>query len=799
MNTLAELEKAFLSLENEQSSVNLNELFRRIHCRLNMTHKYTDDSLFDVNNKISDKKFIASCILRVFNTSHKLIWADIDLRIKVSSLLDSVYAEELYKVIKIYRSTNNHEKFAIFQSVGNETLDIFKKIKNSIVSLETALKVRQSYMKALRHPSAVIFVENHIHNQSLASKERLSEFFNALEEYSQANRMQKLTAYTRLEEIFSSYNKDFDQHIENQYFSILVSEIVCTIFFMAKVNFDESDLQKPAKLTIKNSNRKYPLHAIDQLFSIKLLLVNGGSGVAFDARLNILEHDCSIALDSKEINIGAIDVGKHEIVIKAKVVSLIDTPTCLLGIISWADYKGDRTESDVEVLITPQNGTIDWDTIKYQQPYSLESVDSETDLVGRKDLLENISSKLSLNKGESSILHGQKRVGKTSLARTIQSRFKAKENFITIFIETGSLDKASPEKFVRTLGEKIVKKLKQFVGINFVEAQFFDGSLQPLVSCIEDILALNHKLRIIIILDEFDEIPSQLYPYTEAGDAFFHNLRSLSGESCDGRVSLILVGGENINVIMQSTDKLNKFDAFNVGYFDKARYWDDFKELLTAPVKNTIEFTEEGIMTLYEVTEGNPFYTKFIAKNLYRMMCEKRCSFITSDEMNEAITETILNLEAINVNHFWSDGIRVENSEKRDLIETHRRRFLIAFAERLRNHESLAKHDVLRDVSLNMIPAKEILDSFIIRKIFVDDGVRLKITPRLFEKWLVEKGVHALRASFADEDALSAYRINDRGKGSGLTNGDSPLSFTHATQTSTSLSRRRLSRHSAWE
>jgi hypothetical protein len=38
-----------------------------------------------------------------------------------------------------------------------------------------------------------------------------------------------------------------------------------------------------------------------------------------------------------------------------------------------------------------------------------------------------------------------------------------------------------------------------------------------------------------------------------------------------------------------------------------------------------------------------------------------------------------------------------------------------------------------------------------------------------------------------------------RGKGSGLTNGDSPLSFTHATQTSTSLSRRRLSRHSAWE
>ncbi|TOG51811.1 hypothetical protein CGI99_25350, partial [Vibrio parahaemolyticus] len=71
---------------------------------------------------------------------------------------------------------------------------------------------------------------------------------------------------------------------------------------------------------------------------------------------------------------------------------------------------------------------------------------------------------------------------------------------------------------------------------------------------------------------------------------------------------------------------------------------------------------------------GNPFYTKFIAKNLYNEMAEKHNSYISSDEMKKSISETMLSMEAINLNHFWSDCIRVEDQESRDLIETHRRK-----------------------------------------------------------------------------------------------------------------------------
>lgn len=695
--------------------------------------------------------------MRILNKHSNLLWDDSNLRLKVINLFNEVYGQQLYKIIRLDSKQNSHEIFAALQSVHSDTLSEFDRVKSSIVSIETAINIRRPYIKLLSNPTTTVFSENQIYDQSLVSKERIAEVFNGLEHYAQADRLHALAAFAKLKDICSNYFEDIQKHGSNIYVNFIIERILSAVFLTAQQDFDESDLQTPAKLTINASERKYPLHTLNESFPVKIHLTNAGPGVAFDTRINILETDESLEIETDEVNLGTVDAGRHEFIVRVKSKSITNSPPSILGVLSWADYKGDRTEEDLEITVTPQNGTVDWNKIKYQQPYSLESVDSEAELVGRKDLLENISSKLSLRKGESSIIYGQKRVGKTSLARTIQNRFDEKENHATIFIETGSLDKTSPESFIKSLGKKIIRRLKQAFPMGNNENYELCSSLHPLVTCIEDIVNSNKKARIIIILDEFDEIPSQLYPYTEEGDSFFHNLRSLSGESGEGRVSLILVGGENMSVIMQSTDKLNKFDAWNVGYFNKSEYWEDFKALLTAPVQGVIEFSDEAILRLYEVTEGNPFYTKFVAKILYKKMCEKRCAFISIDEMEDAIRDTILHMEAINLNHFWSDGIRVEDSERRDLIETQRRRLLIAFADKLRVDRAVEKHCILEDKALLAIPCKEILDSFIGRNIIVEEAGLLRIKPKLFENWLIEKGVHTLRASFADEDAQNAF------------------------------------------
>lgn len=751
------IEEKFQTLEQQPTNDALNLLFREICIYLEIDHKTPQTSLLAQTNNNPTKKFISSCLLRILNKHSNLLWDDTHLRIKVVNLLNENYSHQLYKIIKIESKQNNHEIFASLQPLHSQVISDFEKIKNSIVSIETAINIRRPYIKLLSNPTTTIFSEYQIYDQSLLSKERIAEVFNSLEQYNQADRLYAISAYTKFKDACTSYFEDIEKHANSIYVDAIIKNILTAVFQAAQQHFEESDLQTPTKLTVITSERKYPLHALDETFPVKIQINNSGPGVAFNTQINIIDTDICLEIETEEINLGTIDIGNYEFILRTKSKFMPTQTPIILGTISWADYNGERIEEDLEIMVTPQNGTIDWNKIKYLQPYSLESVDSEAELVGRKDLLENISSKLSLRKGESSIIYGQKRVGKTSLARTIQNRFGDKENYATIFIETGSLDKTSPMSFTKSLGEKIIRRLKQEFPTAHYGNYELQSSLHPLVTCIEDIVTAQKSSRIIIIIDEFDEIPPQLYPYTEEGDSFFHNLRSLSGESGEGRVSLILVGGENMNVIMQSTDKLNKFDAWNVGYFNKSEYWEDFKSLLSTPVQGTIEYSDEAILKLYEVTEGNPFYTKFVAKILYKKMCEKRCAFISIDEMEDAIRDTILHMEAINLNHFWSDGIRVEDTERRDLIETQRRRFLIAFADKLRTDRTVEKHSLLEDKSLSAIPTKEILESFISRNILVEDSGNLRIKPKLFENWLIEKGVHTLRASFADEDAQTAF------------------------------------------
>lgn len=753
-----EIEKDFAEFTKANSIEGLHVFFRRICLYLGLDERHPLVSVFDTANGEAIKKMVASCLLRVVSQHSKILWEDTALRLKVSTLWDDVYSKDIYKILKLTGKIANHDLFRKMEEVESTQLRQFEDLAGSMISVETASEVRRRYQKLLSSPLTKIFSESQIYDRSLVSPERVAEVFNALDGYIESDRVNSSKSFSRLEDVITKYDEDIRRHGANIYVETFVSKIIHEVLSVTALHFELSGSQQSAELVIAGTDRKYPLHTTGEVFSYRMNLVNVGPGIAYNVQINILEVDSSIEVESQELSLGALDVGIHEFIVNMRSnCDAYRTPS-ILGLMSWTDYSGVRTEIDFELLIIPQNGTLDWQKIKYLQPYSLESVDSEDELIGRKDMLENIYSKLSLRKGESSIIYGQKRVGKTSLAKTIQNRFKAKANHIAIFIETGSLDKTSPGRFIKSLGDKVIRSLARHVSID-PESYKVDSSLSPLVSCIEDIVHAHPDLKIVLIIDEFDEIPSQLYPYTIEGDSFFHNLRSFSGESGEGRVSLILVGGENMGVIMQSTDKLNKFDASNVGYFNKSECWEDFKELLVTPVRDVMEYSDEAILKLYEATEGNPFYTKFVAKVLYKKMCDRRCSFISADEIEDAVRDSVQTMEAINLNHFWSDGIRVEDPERRDLIETERRRFLISFADKLREHGTVDKKMMFGGADFGV--QKEILDSFVSRNILVEEEGSLRIKPKLFERWLVEKGVHTLRAAFADEEALSAFEARE--------------------------------------
>ena len=57
----------------------------------------------------------------------------------------------------------------------------------------------------------------------------------------------------------------------------------------------------------------------------------------------------------------------------------------------------------------------------------------------------------------------------------------------------------------------------------------------------DDVLRTVPELGVVLILDEFDELPLDLYKRGPVADAFFLTLRSISSRS---RISFVLIGGE---------------------------------------------------------------------------------------------------------------------------------------------------------------------------------------------------------------------------------------------------------------
>ena len=348
---------------------------------------------------------------------------------------------------------------------------------------------------------------------------------------------------------------------------------------------------------------------------------------------------------------------------------------------------------------------------------------------------------------------GQRRVGKTSIARILQQKLQQIEGYITIFIEIGALNTLTPDKFVNSLGDAILREIAAQDFSDKASSIVFDGSLAPLTPYMKTLHKFRPDIRFVMIFDEFDDVPSELYRYTPIANTFFQNLRSLSSE---GYIGFVLVGGENMLLIQQSTDKLNKFDTVRVDYIDKGRYWNDFQDLVRRPTTGHLEYSDDAVQSLYEFTEGNPYYTNLICRQVYAHACEDRNSYITQEEVESAAVESLDALQANNVNHFWKDGIRVEDPAQRDEIETQRRKFLLGFADARRRSRTVVTRQELNatDVLKSEPAVGELIDSFAGRGVLIEENGGFRLKPRYFERWLVDHGSQLITSSSIDERAI---------------------------------------------
>ena len=523
---------------------------------------------------------------------------------------------------------------------------------------------------------------------------------------------------------------------------------------LLRQDFARNPKAQPTSLDIRPPLKKYPLREAGRAFYVDFVVENSGQGYARDVVLLVEARD-DVTLPKDSIELGTLQPSsRRRVKLDAQVSQAVET-TDLVVLASWRDFGGTSRDRTVSLPLYSQRKDLDWAALEAQEPYSLEPVNDESELIGRQKSLKKLVAKVKARNAGSAIVKGQKRVGKSSLAKALKSHLE-KAGHVAIYIESGDYITPDASNTIASLGGKLVRRLRGARQVlERVPRPDFDDALAPFADYLDDCLKLIPDTHVVIILDEFDQLPAALYKPADIGNAFFESLRSLASRE---QVSVILVGSEKMEHIIEwQGHRMNKWLTIPVDYFDRSGDWADYQALVRTPVQDSIEYNDDAIEALYEQSAGNPYFTNLICSYVFRKAVELRDCHVTRDEITRAVTFVSEDAEAISFSHFWIDGIRESGQLHEESIR--RRKVLVAVSGAMKqgavaNSASIGEEETVRrmggvDLELSQFVRRNVLEQR-------EGGYGFKVP--LFGRWLRERGALDLMAQYMDTEAVETLR-----------------------------------------
>lgn len=518
---------------------------------------------------------------------------------------------------------------------------------------------------------------------------------------------------------------------------------------------------EPRRKQPQIAEKRYPLHRVNEMLTVTVPMVNSGPGMATDV---VIELDCGsdspLALDVEQIRLGDIPPGEFAVSFRAMVIE--STARARLAMqVSWNQLFAESKSVALDLELVAQDSSVDWSALEQLDPFSLEEADS-AQFVGRTAKVQAIGNRLLKAQMSSTYITGQKRVGKTSLAKAVLRYICAQAQqpvvYETMYLEWGEYSTADARGTVMALGQHLYAFLMSHLPEGeSLPAPSFDGSLAPLNIIAKALEQKAANKRFVFVLDEFDEIHPEMYRFGPLAEVFFANLRTLAARK---NLAFILVGGEKMPFIIGAQgDQLNKFVREPLDYFSRADEWNDFVELVTGPLKGSLNWGESALNDLFTLTNGHPYYTKLLCAKVFSNAVAQRDTEIISRDIRHALSGRVSELDTNAFAHFWKDGINSER-EASEVIELKRLRLLVAFG-RASRYGKTTKEAVALQLGSSSVQPQEVgplIDDFCRRDIMKETAGEVVIQLPIFFRWLQDVGVSKLISSTLAEDLEAELR-----------------------------------------
>jgi ABC-type branched-subunit amino acid transport system substrate-binding protein len=285
---------------------------------------------------------------------------------------------------------------------------------------------------------------------------------------------------------------------------------------------------------------------------------------------------------------------------------------------------------------------------KTRNPYILGRPIHERDkFFGRESLFHFIEDNLSQGV-KVILLHGQRRIGKSSVLQQISNFIQSKE---FIFVQFDLQDKS--QSSLSNIIHNLATAINDHLGIDADKLQTPNsGQLEQNINLFSEVFLPNlyeeiqHK-KIVLLLDEFD------VAYNDSSEiniveqeTLFPYLKKLLKDQ--DKLFIIPVIGRYLNDLPNLLTLFKDAPNQKIGLLDEI----SAERMITEPGKGTLIYRNEAIKKILQLSAGHPCFTQVICCTLFEQAREKNKWSIERDDVERILKKAVEKADSF-LQSFW--------------------------------------------------------------------------------------------------------------------------------------------------
>ncbi|MFN9404707.1 MAG: ABC transporter substrate-binding protein, partial [Dolichospermum sp.] len=285
----------------------------------------------------------------------------------------------------------------------------------------------------------------------------------------------------------------------------------------------------------------------------------------------------------------------------------------------------------------------------HRNPYIIgRPIGYRESLFGRESIFKLVQENLQQSQ-QLLLLYGQRRIGKSSIILSIPQQLAEVNEFVFVTSDLSFYSQQPWSSILAALGQAIVDNLELETSISpptttelELEINIFERQFLPQVY-----QQLENK-NLVLLLDEFDALISQDLESSaiELTKKIFRRLSDITKRN--NKLFIVISIGEHLASTLNILKIFEDVPKIEIGLLDK----DSTKELITKPAQGVLEYEEEAIKAIFNLSAGHPYCTQIICFAIFSRAREQNSFKITSADV-EKIVDTAIEIGEAGLSWFW--------------------------------------------------------------------------------------------------------------------------------------------------